>query len=278
MKFISLLIVALLAIPSGHAWAQGQVINRILVKINNKIITQYDLDEKLGPILDKIKDRQLSVAEEQQFAALRKRIVGDMVNDVLIQQEVEKYGIVISDEDVSKEIDRIKQERGLDEEGFEAAVIQDGLTVESFRDSLKKMMEKQDIISHMINKKVLVTDSEIATEYEARKNEYTLDKMVEVALLLLPADISAVEVKTRIADGEMTFAEAVAKFSVGPAVESGGSHWPSEVCRPGRGLENGHSRRSSGWRQRAADHSGSGGAAVSPECFRRRPRAFGRRS
>ncbi|BDQ32571.1 SurA N-terminal domain-containing protein [Pseudodesulfovibrio portus] len=223
MKVLSLLIIALLAMPSAQAWATGQVINRILVKINNNIITQYDLDEKLQPILDQIKDRELSAAEQEQLKALRKRALVDMVNDILIQQEVELYGIAITDEDVEKEIDRIKQERELDDDAFEAAVAQDGLTVDEFRERLKQMMEKQEIVGHKVNKKVLVTDSEIEAEYEARKDQYSLDKTVEVALLLLPVDVSAVEVRTRIADGEMTFAEAVAKYSVGPAVDSGGS-------------------------------------------------------
>lgn len=223
MKVLSLLIIALLAMPSAQAWATGQVINRILVKINNNIITQYDLDEKLQPILVKIKDRQLSADEKAQLADLRKRALADMVNDVLIQQEVELYGIVITDEAVDKEIDRVKQERKLDNAGFEAAVAQDGLTVDDFRERLKEMMEKQEIVSHKVSKKVLVTDSEIEAEYAARKDEYSLDKTVEVAVCILPVDVSAVEVRARIADGEMTFAEAVTKYSVGPAVESGGS-------------------------------------------------------
>ena len=223
MKFISLLIIALLAMPTGYAWATGQVVNRILVKINNNIITQYDLDEKLEPIMAQVKGRQLSASEERQLAELRKRALADMVNDILIQQEVEKYNIVVTDEDVDKEVERIKQEQQLDDEGFAAAVGRDGFTVEVFRERLKKMMQKKEIVGHMVNKKVLVTDSEIEAEYEARKELYTLDKMVEVAVLILPSDVSAVEVKKRIADGELTFAEAVTKYSVGPAVESGGS-------------------------------------------------------
>ena len=223
MRFLSLLIVAVLAMPTGLAWADGQVINRILVKINNNIITQYDLDEKLEPILAQLGDRQLSPSEERQLAQFRKRALGDMVNDVLVQQEVEKYNIVITDEDVDKEVDRIKQDRQLDDEAFEAAVAEDGLTVDVFRERLKQMMQKQEIVSHMVNKKVLVTDSEIEAEYEARKDQYVLDKTVEVAVIMLPADISAVEVRSRIVDGQMTFAEAVAKYSVGPAADSGGS-------------------------------------------------------
>ncbi len=223
MKFLSLLIVALMALPCGQARAQGQVVNRILVKINNKIITAYDLEEKLKPILEKIKDRELTANEQAQLAAMRKRALADMVNDVLIQQEVELYGIEITEEDVDKEIDRIKEGRKLDDAGFEEAVAQDGLTVDEFRSRLKQMMEKQEIVGHMVSQKVLVTDSEIEEEYEARRDQYTLEKTVEVAVCMLPRDVSAQEVKKRIEDGELTFAEAVARYSVGPAADSGGS-------------------------------------------------------
>lgn len=223
MKCLSLLIIALLAMPVGQAWAQGPVVNRILVKINNKIITEYDLEEKLKPIRAQIGTHEMSASEQAQFEAFRKKVLADMVNEVLVAQEVERYGIEVGDKDVGEEIERIKKDRKLDDEGFKEAVAQDGMTVEGFRERLKHMMEKQEIVRHKVSEKVLVTDSEIEAEYVARKDEYTLDKAVELALLLLPSDVSAVEVKTRIEDGEMSFAEAVAKYSVGPAVDSGGS-------------------------------------------------------
>lgn len=75
----------------------------------------------------------------------------------------------------------------------------------------------------MVTSKVLVTDSEIQEEYEARHEDYRLDKMVELAIILLPSDISAVEVRETILDGDLTFAEAVEKYSVGPGKDTGGS-------------------------------------------------------
>ena len=47
--------------------------------------------------------------------------------------------------------------------------------------------------------------------------------MVDLAIILLPSDISAIEVKKRIEDEEYTFAQAAEKYSVGPGKEQGGS-------------------------------------------------------
>ncbi|WP_319585199.1 peptidyl-prolyl cis-trans isomerase [uncultured Pseudodesulfovibrio sp.] len=75
----------------------------------------------------------------------------------------------------------------------------------------------------MVNSKVVVTDSEIQEEYDSRKDDYSMGKMVELAIILLPSDVSAVEVREMITSGEMSFADAVAKYSVGPGKDSGGS-------------------------------------------------------
>nr|WP_321514367.1 SurA N-terminal domain-containing protein [uncultured Pseudodesulfovibrio sp.] len=223
VKFFSLLIGAMLMISTAQVWAAETVINRILVKINDNIITEYDLDEEMSPILEKIKGRQLSASEKKQLANVRKQALNNLINQVLIDQEVARYGINVTDEDIDNEIKRVKDDQELDDAGFEALVAKDGLTVDEFRVKLKKLFEKQELIGYMVNKKVLVTDTEIEEEYAARKDDYTLDRMVELSILLLPSDISAVEVKERIGDGELTFSEAVAKYSVGPGADSGGS-------------------------------------------------------
>lgn len=223
VKVFSLLMGAMLLIWPAGVRAQDVVINRILVKINDSIITQYDLDEEMKPVLQKIGDRQLTERERQQLQELRRQALDKLVNDVLIQQEVKRFGIDVTDEIMDKEIERVRKEREMTLEEFEETVKQDGLTLEEFRARLKAILEKQELIGHMVNSKVLVTDTEIQDEYEARKGDYTLDKMVELAILLLPPELSAAEVRDQIDSGEMSFAEAVSKYSVGPGKEQGGS-------------------------------------------------------
>lgn len=223
LRFVSLLIGVFFLLPSVCVSAEEIVYDRILVKVNDSIITQYDLDEEMKPIMAKIKDRQLSEAEKKQIAKLRIRALDTMVNDALLAQEVIKYGVTVSEEAIDVDVEGIKKQRGLDDAAFNALLKKEDLTLEEFRSKLKKSIQKQEILGYMVHSKVLVTDSEIQKEYEARRADYVLEKMIELAIILLPPDISAVEVRTRIKDGEMTFAQAALKFSVGPGKEEGGS-------------------------------------------------------
>ncbi|WP_419787821.1 SurA N-terminal domain-containing protein [Pseudodesulfovibrio sp.] len=221
-RFRFVVCLALVLMPlSAHA--AEVVLDRILVKINDDIITQYDLDQEIKPILDQVKGKTLSETQKKQLADLRKQALEKMVNDKLMVQEIKKYNIEIPDKAVDDEINRIKQERQMNDDQFAEQVKKDGLSMQEFRDRVKSMLEKQELLGYMVHSKVLVTDSEIQKDYEEHRNDYLLEKMVELGIILLPPDVSAVEVKKRIEDGEMTFAEAAAKYSVGPGKDKGGS-------------------------------------------------------
>ena len=161
VKVVSLLMGAMLLICPVTAQAKDEIVDRILVKVNDSIVTQYDLDQEMRPIYDQIKGRTLSAQEQAQVREMRKKAVDNLVNDILIQQEVKRFSINISEEDMDKEIEHVRNERGLTLEEFEKVVAKDGLTLDEFRVHLKKLLEKQELIGHMVNSKVVVTDSEI---------------------------------------------------------------------------------------------------------------------
>ncbi len=221
VRFLAIWFV-LLVFPLG-ATASDAVYDRILVKINEDIITQYDLDEAMQPVLKQIGDRELSAAQQEQVAVLRKQALEKLVNDTLIAQEIERYGIEISSDAIDKEIEALKRNEGLSDDEFLEVVKSDGMTIEEFRDQLKSIIEKRELLGYAVHSKVLVTDTEIKEEYEARRSAYSMGKIVELGIIMLPPDVAAQEVKKRIEDGELTFTEAVAKYSIGPAKDSGGS-------------------------------------------------------
>lgn len=214
-------LLALLAPMSSYA--EEVVYDRILVKINDDIITLFDLEEEMKPIYAKIDKKKLTASQKEQLEELRKQTLERMINDKLMAQEIKKYQIEIPDSVIDDEIKRVKEERGLDDEQFNDMVKADGLTIEEFRSRMKSMIEKQELLGYMVHSKVLVTDSEIQKEYEARRDDYLMEKMVELSIILLPPDVAAEEVKKRIEDGEFTFAQAAAKYSIGPGKDQGGS-------------------------------------------------------
>ena len=222
-RILSLSIWAFMLLFPAHVVAEEVVYDQILVKINDSIITQFDLEEEMKPILSKLGDRELTSTEKEQLAKLRQQTLEKMINDALMAQEIKKYEITVPDSVVDDEIRRIKEERGLSDQQLIEMIKQDGETLESFKKKLKGVIEKQELLGYMVHSKVLVTDTEIQKEYEARRDDYLLEKMVALSIIMLPSDVAALEVKKRIEDGELTFAEAAQKYSIGPGRDQGGS-------------------------------------------------------
>lgn len=222
-RILSLSFWVVLFLMPCQSLAKEVIFDRILVKINDEIITQYDLEEELKPILAQIGKRALTSAEQEQVNKIRKQVLERMINDSLMAQEIKKFEITIPDNVVEDELVKFKEERGLTDQEFAVTLEKDGLTLDEFRKKLRNIIEKQELLGFMVHSKVLVTDTEIQKEYDARRDDYVLEKLVSLAIIMLPSDISVIEVKKRIEDGELTFSEAAEKYSVGPGKEEGGS-------------------------------------------------------
>lgn len=223
LRYMFVMLSTLFLLLPALAQAEELVFDRILVKINDGIITQYELDEQMKPIYAKIGDRELNAAEQEQLKKMRQQVLDRMVNDRLMAQEVERYEIKVTDDRIDKEIERLKNERGMTDEEFSDTLKKDGLTMEEFRVKVKGIIEKQELLGYMVSSKVVVTDSEIQAEYDKNIRDYTLDSMVSLAIIVLPSDVEAKEVRKRIEDGELTFAEAAEKYTIGPGKDKGGS-------------------------------------------------------
>jgi foldase protein PrsA len=91
----------------------------------------------------------------------------NLITEQLIEQEVTKTKITITDADVTKELDTIKKNFATEEE-FKAALAQSGMTVEN----LKEEMKIQVKIRKSVEPKVKVTDADIKTYFEGNAETF----------------------------------------------------------------------------------------------------------
>lgn len=91
----------------------------------------------------------------------------NLITEELIEQEVTKAKITVTEEDITKEMDTIKENFGTDEE-FTAALTQMGMTL----DNLKEEMQVQVKIRKLVEPQVKVTDEDIKTFYESNAESF----------------------------------------------------------------------------------------------------------
>jgi len=207
---------------TSAARAEDIVLDGIVATVNGKIITRYEVDEQMRPVYEQIRGRTLAPEERRQVELLRRQALDRMVEDLLILEDSERYKLKVSDAEVDEQIKAFREKRQMSEEDFKKQLELQHMTRAEFARNMKRDMIKHRLIGGVVTSKVVVTDTEVEQEYNQRKAEFSKDSMVQLALILLPAGMSAQELKANIEAGQMTFAQAADKYSQGPGTGQGG--------------------------------------------------------
>jgi len=218
------LALALLAAVLVHSPAQAEdmVLDGIIALVNGKAITKYELDERMQPVYEQTRGRTLTTDEFTQVAAVRQQFLGQMIDDILIQQDSERYKLKVTDAEVEEQIKEFLAKRNLTDAEFKRQLGLQRMTRDDFVRNMRRDMVKHRLIGGVVTSKVVVTDSEVEQRYNERKAEFSKDSMVQLSLILVPAGMSAMDLKSQIESGQISFAEAAGKYSQGPGGGSGG--------------------------------------------------------
>lgn len=198
------------------------VLDGIVVVVNGQIITRYEYDLRLAPLYEHIRGRTLSQAEQAQVDQVKKQVLDQMIDDILVLGDAERYKIKVSDAEVDQQVKEFMTKRSLTEEQFRENLAKQRMTRDEFRRNMRRDIIKHRLIGGLVQAKVVVTDTEIENRYKERKAEYSRDSGVQLSIILLPAGMSAQQLKAEIEAGTISFADAAKKYSKGPGVDQGG--------------------------------------------------------
>jgi peptidyl-prolyl cis-trans isomerase SurA len=170
-----LLLMALggLVLPGPTLGAEAAVVDRILAVVNEDVITQYDMDTLLRPLVQNIRSQQLAPERElQAVRQLRAEMLNNLIDTKLTEQEVKRYNITITDEEVENYIQQLKQRRSTTDEQLRGFLAEQGMTLEDYRREVKLQLQRTKLVNREVRSKVVITEAEIRAYYEKNKAKY----------------------------------------------------------------------------------------------------------
>lgn len=151
----------------------SEIVDRIVAQVNEDIITLYELNQSLAPYVEKIKERGLTSDQEQQMLARTKEdVLMNLVNDRLTDQVVKKSDIQVTESEVDESIERVMKMNNLNSEQFSAALAQDGMTLDDYRENLKKQLLRSKLLNREIKSKVVITEKDINAYYQKHLDKF----------------------------------------------------------------------------------------------------------
>ncbi len=219
-----LIILALLLVPAATALpARAVVVDRIVAVVNGEIITLFELNRKIEPLLEQFKARELTREEQDAVSRLKRQYLEKLIDDLLLRQEVAKFGVQVSDVEVESQIREFRAENRLSEEELRQQLRLENMTREEFAAAVRQDILKHRLLGAMVRRKVVVTDEELRAHYEAHRADFIADREVRLSILAMPPGQEVEQLVRRIEAGEITFAEAADLYSDGPGAGQGGS-------------------------------------------------------
>ncbi len=192
--FFMLALAVLLAAPLS-----AKQVDKILVKVNDEVILQSEVDEAVDLLLTQAKMQGKAINKK----ALEKDVIKSMIEQKLIITMAKDENITISEEAVADRtteyIDTLRK-RFAGEAEFEEALLKEGMSYTDFRmkidaqvrDSLAFNKVKQKKQQEFISKSA-VTDDELKNYYKKNKAEFKVNDRMNLYQLVI--DRSAVPEK-----------------------------------------------------------------------------------
>ena len=160
-------------VPAQTMAAEAAVVDRIVAVVNEDIITLYDIESLMRPMIKNIKAQGMSPERERQVEAnLRSEMLDNMINVKLTEQEVKRYKITVTEEEIDNQLRQIKQRRSLTDENLRALLAQEGVTPEEYRQELKLQIQRTKLVNREVKSKVVITQAEIKDYYEKNRSKY----------------------------------------------------------------------------------------------------------
>lgn len=219
-------LLAFISLTFINTLSAQELTNRILAKVNGKVITSFDIVK-----LTRAEERKIqrTLPPEQREAAmveLRKRALDHLIDNELILKEFKDRQFKVPQTYLETRLEKvIAKEANGDRIKFNQSLRKSNLTLAEYRAKLEESISVEMLINEMVKRKIIVTDSEIDTYYKENINAFSSAGAYNLQVIMLKTDkADAPEIKeiTQALAAKQDFTELANKYNEGTGLPEGG--------------------------------------------------------
>lgn len=167
----------------GLAHAEVRPIDRVVAIVDNDVIMQSQLDQRLREVQQTIAKRGASLPPEN---VLSQQVLERLIIENIQLQIGDRSGIRIADEELNQAIEAIAQRNGMSVDQFRAALSNDGLSYEDARDQVRREMVISRVRQRRVAERIQVTDQEVQNFLASDMGKLQLSEEFRLANILIP--------------------------------------------------------------------------------------------
>ena len=165
--------------------AATKIVNRIIARVNNEIITQRQFERKRQELRQELAQRYSGAELETQYREQNANLLRSMIDEDLMVQKAKDLDISV-ETDVVKQLDQIRAENHMaSQQDLEKAVEAQGLVWEDFQDQIRRRLLMQQVIEREVGSRITPTRDEARKYFEAHKQDFASPAGMRLAEILI---------------------------------------------------------------------------------------------
>jgi peptidyl-prolyl cis-trans isomerase SurA len=224
------------ALTPGAVRAQAKaVVEEIIARVNNDIITQSDFQKADAQLHEEISHDCQGCSPEkiaEEYKDQQKDLLRGLIDQSLMVQRAKDMGISV-ETDIVKRLDDVRKQNNLNSiEDLEKAVEGSGLAWEDYKTQMRNGMLTQEVIRREVGSHINIPNEEVKQYYDAHPQEFTRPEQVQISEIFLstegksPEEIESVQKKAedlrnRVMKGD-DFNEIAKRYSEGSTAKDQG--------------------------------------------------------
>jgi peptidyl-prolyl cis-trans isomerase SurA len=174
--------------PAAIAPVNGKVIEDIVARVNDQIITQSDYDRAAEQLDGEAKQQAIPARELQQKQA---DLLRDLIDKQLLLSKGKELGIT-GETELIKRLDGIRKQNHLDSlEDLEKAAQQQGVSYEDFKANIRDSIITEQVVRDEVGRHITMSPADVQKYFKDHETEFAQPESVTLNEILIPTPAQA---------------------------------------------------------------------------------------
>ncbi len=186
------LFTTLFLISAYSAWAQKQLVDRVVAVVNDEAVTQSEIDVFLHPLYDQLKEQYQGEELASQLNEIRLKLLNQIIEDRLVYQESKNRGITVDESEIDHMVEEAKTKLppGTD---FQTTLTSQGFSLSQLRENYRRQIAIRRLHDMEIRSQVVVSPQEIEDYYKNRQSEFAEEESLKIRSVTIRKNEEAIK-------------------------------------------------------------------------------------
>jgi peptidyl-prolyl cis-trans isomerase SurA len=167
------------------------MIDRIVARVNDDVITLSELQEEGLPLFERLRANYTGKELEYQVQHAEREFLDQLILRRLQLQYASQIGINASENEINAALKDVLNRNNLTQEALTDLLTREGLTLQDYKDRLREQIILARLMNQAVRSRVSVDASEVEAYYKAHQDEFSQPAQARVRHIFFRIDPDA---------------------------------------------------------------------------------------